>query len=134
MTKEKLEEYYSIASRMQAIEVEIRELYTPSLGGNGNSIGAGRASVMTAGNPTERTAMRITALREQLERERLELLDLAEEIEEWLASVTDPEIEAIVRWHYILRLNWRETNLRVYGYPDYFYSRKRIIRYFERKA
>lgn len=132
MTKDKLEQYYSIDSRIQAIETEIRDLYTPSLGGKGNNIGAGRTSVLVASNPTEETALRIDALKHKLEKERQELLTLREEIEEWLASVIDPEIEAIVRWHYLLRLNWKQTNLKVYGYANYDYSRKRIDRYFSK--
>ena len=134
MTRETLEEYYSIASRIQAIDEEIRILYTPKLGGHSENIGAGRASVRKAGNPTEETAMRIVKLKETLEAERMHLLDLAEEIEAWLDDLEDPEIEAIVRWHYLLRCNWKITNLKVYGYPDYWYSRKRIERYFEKNG
>lgn len=132
MTRETLEEYYSIASRIQAIDEEIRILYTPKLGGSGNSIGAGRSSVMISGNPTEETALRVTALKEKLEAERERLLSLAEEIEAWLDTVTDPEIEAIVRWHYLLRCNWNITTLKVYGYKDYWYARKRLFRFFEK--
>lgn len=132
MTKDKLEQYYSIDSRIQAIQTEIRDLYTPNLGGKGNSIGAGRASVLVASNPTEETALRIDMLKSKLQKECQELLELREEIEEWLSSVVDPEIEAIVRWHYLLRLNWKQTNLKVYGYANYDYSRKRIERYFAR--
>ena len=134
MTRETLEEYYSIASRIQAIDEEIRILYTPKLGGSGNSIGAGRSSVMISGNPTEETALRVTVLREKLEAERERLITLAEEIEAWLDTVEDTEIEAIVRWHYLLRCNWKVTNIKVYGYPDYWYSRKRLERYFSRNT
>lgn len=132
MTRETLEEYYSIASRIQAIDEEIRILYTPSLGGSGNQIGAGRVSVRMPHSQTEETALRIVRLKETLEEERLRLLDLAEEIEAWLDTVADPEIEAIVRWHYLLRCNWKVTNIKVYGYPDYWYSRKRLERYFSK--
>lgn len=132
MTKEKLEEYYSIDSRIQAIQTEIRDLYTPRFGGNGNSIGAGRASVLIASNPTEETAIRIDLLKSKLQKECQDLQDLREEIETWLSTVNDGEVEAIIRWHYLLRLNWKQTNLKVYGYASYDYSRKRIDRFFEK--
>lgn len=132
MNRATLEEYYSIASRIQAIDEEIRTLYSPNLGGGGNVIGAGRVSVRMPHSQTEETALRVTALREKLEAERERLLSLAEEIEAWLDTVEDPEIEAIVRWHYLLRCNWNVTTLKVYGYKDYWYARKRLFRYFEK--
>ncbi len=132
MTKEKLEEYYSIASRIQAIDEEIRILYLPQINAGGDPVGAGRVSSKAPRSAVEDAAMRIVKLKEQLESERLRLLDLAEEIETWLDTVEDPEIEAIIRWHYLLRCNWKVTNIKVYGYPDYWYSRKRLERFFEK--
>lgn len=133
MTREELEQYYTISARIDAIDREIRELYAPALPTTGApKVDAGRASVRTSAGPTERTALRVIALREQLEREREDLYALAERIEKWLETVNDPEIEAIVRWHYLLRCNWRVTNLKVYGYPDYQYARARLLRYFKK--
>jgi hypothetical protein len=76
--------------------------------------------------------MRIVQLKELLECQRQELYELVEEIERWLTTVEDTEIVSIIRWHYLLKLNWRQTNLKVYGYPDYYYSRQKIIKYFEK--
>ena len=127
MTIEKLEQYYGIASNMEAIDQEIRTLYTPISSPNGNTSGTHSS---TPGDPTARSAMRIIHLQEMLKDERERLLQLAEEIEQWLLTVTDSEIVSIIRWHYLLRLNWKQTNMKVYGYPDYDYSRKRIARFF----
>lgn len=57
---------------------------------------------------------------------------LLEEIEAWLLTVTDTEIVSIIRWKYLLRLDWKRVNMKVYGYPDYWYARKRLIRFFEK--
>lgn len=124
--KEKLEMYYGIASNLEAIDAEIRALYKPISSPQGHQ----GASSHTPTSPTERSAMRIIHLKDQLEAERERLTQLAEEIETWLTTVTDTEIVAIIRWHYLMRLNWIQTNVKVYGYPDYSYSRKRIERYF----
>lgn len=132
MIRETLDEYYTISSRIDAIDEEIRRLYVPTYGGNKDNIGAGRTSAPEPGNPTERAALRIVSLRARLEAERERLYQLAEEIEDWLETVEDPEIEAIIRWHYLLRCNWKTTNLKVYGYPDYDYCRKKIKRYFDK--
>ena len=132
MIRETLDEYYTISSRIDAIDEEIRRLYVPTYGSNKENTGAGRSSAPVPGNPTERAALRIVSLRARLEAERERLYQLAEEIEDWLETVEDPEIEAIIRWHYLLRCNWKTTNLKVYGYPDYDYCRKKIKRYFDK--
>lgn len=131
MTIDKLEQYYGISSGIEAIEQEIATLYNPISSPAGKTDGSFSS---TPGDPTARTAMRIIQLREKLEQERERLMDLAEEIEQWLTTVSDTEIVSIIRWHYLLRCNWRVTNLKVYGYPDYFYSRQKVIAYFKRES
>lgn len=128
MTIEKLEMYYAIASTIEAIERQIQTSYATVSSPNGRE----STGSTTPGNPTERQAMRIIALKENLEQERERLYDLAEEIEAWLPTVDDLEVVSIIRWHYLLRLTWKATNMKVYGYPDYSYSRKKITRYFEK--
>ena len=77
--------------------------------------------------------MRIISLREKLDEERERMYATLEDIERWLMTCEDPEIVSIIRWHYLLGLDWRQTNRKVYGYPDYYRSRKKIIRFFEKK-
>jgi hypothetical protein len=127
MNIETLEQYYGLASNIEAIEREIQVLYSPIRSPIGS--GSGQSE---PGDPTERSAMRIIMLKEKLEQERTQMLELAEEIEEWLLTVRDTELVSIIRWHYILRLNWKQTNVKVYGYPDYNYSRQKVIRYFQK--
>ena len=127
MTIEKLEQFYGIASGIEAIETEINQLYNPVK----SPVGSGTHSTQPSA-PTERSAMRIIDLKEQLEAERKRMLDLAEEIEHWLVTVDDSEIVSIIRWHYILRLTWKQTNMKVYGYPDYRYARQKVYRYIKK--
>lgn len=126
MNIETLESYYGAYSNIAAIEEEIKQLYNPirsPIGNTGNK---------EPGDPTARSAMRIIQLRDKLESEKTRLLGLVDEIEQWLLTVEDSEIVSIIRWHYVLGLNWKQTNMKVYGYPDYFYSRQKVIRYFEK--
>ena len=129
MTIETLEQYYGTASNINAINEQLRTMYSSVHSPAPNPSGVHGTE---PGDPTARTALRIIALKEQLEQEHLRLLDLAEEIEAWLLTVTDMEIVSIIRWHYLLRLNWKQTNIKVYGYPDYQYARGKVIRYFEK--
>lgn len=130
MTKEKLEMYYGISSNIEAINAEIDTLYKPITSPQGRPM-SGHSSVPSS--PTETSAMRIIYLKDMLVAEREKLYALAEEIENWLTTVDDTEIVAIIRWHYLMRLPWNKTNIKVYGYPDYSYSRKRVERFFSKK-
>lgn len=128
MTIELLEQYYGISSNIEAIEQEITILYNPVASPNGRTEPRGT----TPSNPTEKNAMRIIYLREQAEKERERMYAMLEEIEAWLPTVKDTEIVSIIRWHYLLRVDWKRTNMKVYGYPDYWYARKRLHRFFEK--
>lgn len=129
MTIDKLEQYYCTVSNIDAIEKELGSLYAHVSSPNG---GNGIHST-TPGDPTAKKAMRIIELKEKAEAEQEKMYDLLEEIEEWLSAINDTEIASIVRWHYLLRLNWRQTNMKIYGYPDYSYSRKKLHRYLEKE-
>lgn len=129
MTIELLEQYYGISSNIEAIEMEIATLYNPVSSPTGRPA---EAHGSTPSNPTERNAMRIIYLREQAETERERMYQMLEEIEAWLLTVQDTEIVSIIRWKYLLRLDWKRVNMKVYGYPSYDYSRKRLHRFFDK--
>lgn len=127
MNIETLERLYGLTSNIDAISEEIETLYNPVRSPVGNG-----AHGSEPGNPTERSAMRIIRLKETLEADKAEQLELLEQVEHWLRAVKESEIVSIIRWHYILHYNWKQTNNKVYGYPDYNYSRQKIIRYFQK--
>ena len=131
MTIETLEEYRGIASGVEAIEMEIQTLYNPISSPNGREMQGSFSG--SPSDPTAHAAMRIISLREKLDEERERMYATLEDIERWLTTCEDPEIVSIIRWHYLLGLDWRQTNKKVYGYPDYWRSRKKIVRFFEKK-
>ena len=136
MNIEKLEQYSGITANIEALKEEINALYEPISSPNGHT-GEGHSS--TPGAPTERAAMRIIKLKEDLNWQTEQMLNLREEIETWLVTITDIEIQAIVRWRYLIpnregrARTWKDVNNRVYGYPDYWYSRNRLRRFLERE-
>ena len=131
MTIETLEGYRGIASGVEAIEAEIATLYTPISSPNGREMQGSFSG--TPSDPTAHAVMRIISLRNNLDEERERMYATLEDIERWLITCEDPEIVSIIRWHYLLGLDWRQTNKKVYGYPDYWRSRKKIVRFFEKK-
>lgn len=46
----------------------------------------------------------------------------------------DPEIRQIIYYHFFKHKSWTQTNIKIYGYPCYEYSRKRYERYFEKRT
>ena len=136
MNSEKLKYYSGIAANIEALKEEIETLYEPVSSPNGHT-GEGHSS--TPGAPTERAAMRIIQLKEMLAEQMEKMLSLREEIETWLITVEDPEIQAIVRWRYLnltrrgIPRTWNDVNLKVYRYSDPDYSRKKLDRYLERE-
>ena len=130
MTIETLEKYRGISSNIKAIQDEIESLYIPIASPNGRINNAGFNG--TPGNPTEQAAFRIIKLKEMITDSVTKQSELLELIEDWIKEIEldEPEIAAIARYHYILGNNWKITNLKIYGYPDYHRARKKFFRYF----
>lgn len=135
MTIEELERYSGIVANIEAIKEEIEVLYSPISSPTGHTEPHGT----TPSNPTERSAMRIISLKEQLGCYLEEMLTKREEIETWLETVDDGEVQAIIRWRYLIPKQggknrpWSEVSLKVYGRPDYWAARDRMRWFFEKK-
>lgn len=126
MTIEILETYRGLKAEAEAIEAQIKEIEKP-LKSIGSVAGTVKVVSKLPSNPTERNALRIIELDSKVKiiRERMK------EIEDWIDSIDDGELRAIMRWHFINGLNWNDTNFRVLGYYSYFTSRKKVERFFE---
>lgn len=135
MTIERLESYSGLVANIEAIKEEINVLYNPVSSPNGKTEPHGT----TPSNPTENSALRIINLKEQLVDYYGEMLTQREEIEKWLESVTDAEVQAIIRWKYLIPSSggksrtWKEVSLRVYGRPSYWAARDRLRWFFDNK-
>lgn len=130
MTVKKLESYKSLTAEMKAITLQIDSLYdtyrSPQLMSDGGHS-------MSVSSPTERAVAKILKLKETYQQKYDEAADLLLQVENWLSQVEDPEIRSIIRFHYILNRSWQQTSTEIYGYPSYYNSRKKIMRYFGRE-
>lgn len=131
MSIEKLEAYRGLTSEMKALSQQITSLYdtyrSPQFMSDGGS------HSMNTGSPTESAVEKILNLKETYSKKYEEALDLLAEVESWLSTVDDVEIRSICRHHYILNKSWSQTSAIVYGFPSYYNSRKRVMRYFGRE-
>lgn len=130
MSIEKLEAYRGLTSEIQALSQQITSLHdtyrSPQVMSNGSHS-------MSASSPTESAVAKILKLEEIYRKKYEEGVDLLGEIENWLSQVPDAEIRSICRHHYILNKSWSQTSAIVYGFPSYYNSRKRVMRYFGRE-
>ena len=131
MTIEELEAFKGMRAEVLAIQREIETLYAPISSPNGHTEGGHNT---TPGNPTERAAMMIMERKAALEFKVAAMQEALEGIESWLETVEDSKLRACIRWHYLNCLNWKQTNVRVFGYPNPYRARKKVMRYFEKIA
>ena len=129
MTIETLEQYRGLMAEIKSMDAEIKALYDVRKSPNGREPG-GTCSGPSA--PTERAVARIMELKDKQSRKRTEWEHAVREIEAWLDTVEDADIRSIVRWHYVLGLNWKRTSCEVFGTGSYYRARKKILRFFEK--
>jgi hypothetical protein len=131
MTIEKLENYRGLVAEMHSLSESINSLYdtykSPQFCRNGGS------HSNNVWSPVESAVEKILKLKDLYDHKYSEAANLLLEVEAWLSTVDDPEIRSIVRFHYVLNKSWVQTSTEVYGFPSYYNSRKKIMRYFGRK-
>ena len=110
MTIDELKEYRYAAAEIEAIQLQIAQLYSPVRSPNLVSIGARGNSTS---DPTHSSVMLADELQRQLEEKQEILRAKAVAIEEWLNGVDDSRIRMAVRWHFLLGATWKETARKV---------------------
>lgn len=131
MTIEKLENYKGLVAEMHSLSESIDSLYDTYRSPQFFSEGGSHSS--NVGSPVEDAVNRILKLKDIYDHKYSEAANLLLEVEAWLSTVDDPEIRSIVRFHYVLNKSWVQTSTEVYGFPSYYNSRKKIMRYFGRE-
>lgn len=130
MTLETLNQYAYLRSSIEAIEKQVQDKYYPYKSPNGHEV-IGSPS-RNPSNQTERNGIEAGELNDIIDAKRKELLALLIEIESWLDTIKDAELESIVRWRFILCLTWKATSVRVYGYPNADRARKKLERFLKK--
>ena len=131
ITLEDLNQFRGMASELEALTEERMWLYYPVSSPNGREVIGQRGNLPS--DPTSAAFHKIEAMDKRIERAREEILDKKEAILDWLETVEDREVRAMIHWHYIRGLNWKQTARKVYGYNDYQVARKRVMRFFGRE-
>lgn len=110
MTIDDLKDYRYLAAEIEALQLQIAQLYSPVRSPNLVSIGARGNSTS---DPTHSSVMLADELQRQLEEKQEVLRARAQGIENWLSTVKDGRIRMAIRWHFLLGATWKETTRKV---------------------
>lgn len=127
MNIETLEQFRGMKNDCDMIQAEIETLYNPVASPNGRTE-PGHGT--TPGNPTEQAAFKVIERKKVLEQKRSEMLAELVQIESWLDTVPDAQMSALLRCYYILGNTWKQTSVRIYGYPCPQRASQKVRRYF----
>lgn len=130
MTIEKLASYSKLKQEIQQIDSTIFELENTIIGSN--KINEVNICSGIISNPTERIAIRLAKLKENLYLKQENLLIKLEEIENFLSEVTDLEVSAIIRIKYINCKSWNEVAQELY--IDRTTAYKKVKSYLEKRS
>ena len=109
MTIERLAAYGHIQSDIAAIELQLISLERPISSPNGR-INDGGSGGGTPGNPTQKAAFQRMDLEKDLKEVMDKLLRETREINDWIRTLNNVEVEAIIRWHFLNGKTWAETS------------------------
>lgn len=123
MTLERMEHIRHVTDQLRTIDKQIHYAYdtrkSPSLE---------NVSKHSIGNVSDPVRDAVHAV-DVLEQRKADFLQELLIFEQDLSEIGNNEIEAIIRWYYLLGYGWKETSRMVYGSCDYFRARNTLRRY-----
>ena len=128
LTIEELKNYRYLQMQAQAIQEQIRQMYVPISSPQLSQIGT-KSNV--PGDPTLQAFYKIERLNRELEEKVNEIAVQMKRILDWVDTIDNPEIQIIIRWHFMNGLSWKETARKIYSTSDSDSCRKKFYRYFE---
>lgn len=130
ITIEELKNYRYLQMQAQAIQEQIRQMYVPVSSPQLSQIGT-KSNV--PGDPTRSAFYRIEKLNQELEEKVNEIAVQMKRILDWVDTIDNPEIQIIIRWHFMNGLSWKETARKIYSTSDSDSCRMKFYRYFNQK-
>ena len=132
MTIDELRSYIPNKLKIIAIDAEIEASYMTVSSPVPSPVVAGKSNVRPAGDPTASAFSRAEELRQQ----KAHLIHRQERIEQWVDSITDLTVSAIIQLHFLSGRTWKQTAVQLYGYryADGDACRMAVKRYLEKES
>ena len=107
MTIRELSRYFYINKQIKQLQNKLDVLEDQLLGGNSSQI-TGMPKNSNVSNPTEEVAIKIMELKEVIVNKRLKLIEEMIAIEKFIDTISDVEIQVIIRMRFIELKTWHE--------------------------
>ena len=130
ITIEELKNYRYLQMQAQAIQEQIRQMYVPISSPQLSQI---ETKSNVPGDPTRQAFYKIERLNRELEDKVNEIAVQMKRILDWVDTIDNPEIQIIIRWHFMNGLSWKETARKIYSTSDSDSCRMKFYRYFNQK-
>lgn len=131
ITLEDLEAFRGLSSELSALKKEREWLYYPVSSPNGREMIGQRGNQVS--DPTASAVYKIAMIDEKITLRTAEIAEKLEGILDWLDTVSDSEIRAMIHWRYLIGDDWKMVCRKVYGYDSPQACRKRVLRFFGRE-
>ena len=105
MTIKELSSYYYIQKQIKQLQKKIEELENTTIESS-NPSGMPRSNKIK--KSTEETAVKIATLKEKIEQKQLRLIEENIAIENYIDTVTEADIQTIIRMRFIECKKWKE--------------------------
>ncbi len=128
MTIERLRAFRGIQKEKDEIMREIDLLYYPI-----SSPKSSESHSTTPGDPTAAAVAKIMRREERLKELTQELAAELDFIENWLETLDDHELRAIIRAHYLMGDSWARCTQRILNYEFSDSAKHRVYRFFDLK-
>lgn len=125
MTIERLRKFRGIRKEVEEMQREIDMLYYPI-----RSPRSSESHGTTPSDPTASAVAKIMRKEAELEELRQTLADELVAIEDWVASLEDHELRAIIRCHYLMGDPWARCTQKILNYEFSDSAKHRVYRFF----
>lgn len=128
---EDLESFRGMSSELAALQKERQWLYYPVASPNG------RENIGQRGNqpsdPTASAYYKIEVIDQKIIARQTEIAEKLAEILDWMDTIENREIRAMIHWRYLIGEDWKMVCRKVYGYDSPDACRKRVALFFGRE-
>jgi len=127
MTLEELKKYTVLKAEIRALEINKRTLYRPIH----SPVSDGSGHGTTPGDPTAEAVDKIMKADQMIDQKLNEATERVLRIEQWITTINDPQIEAIITLHFLSDLSWNQTAKMIYPTMTGDSCRMIVKRYFK---
>ena len=127
ITLKDLEDFLGLSAELESLIEMKKWAYFPVSSPNGREQIGQRGNSVS--DPTAQAVSKVENLDEMIAVRREDIAVRLQAIMEWVETIPEASIRAMIHWHYLQGLDWGKTCMKVYGYHSYHTCRNAVLRY-----